>query len=365
MATPQLPPKLIISPPLLNSANPWATSLADLQTLFDCPYTGAITTRTALLHGFPHDDRIHQYTFFDPLTHETAPAHAVSDSPIPLASYLEFVATIAHGAGQEDASAAADTGAPAGSSATRRGEDGAALKTGKAIILSVTGSAADVAAAYRAIHAAAATCALPLAVEINLSCPNIPDRPPPAYSAAALGAYLQAVAAAVPADAPLSVPLGVKTPPFTYADQFAALMRGLQAGATPRFPRGPVSFVTATNTLGGCLLLAPEGSEGAGEAAALRPVLRSASGAGIGGMAGAPLHPLALGNVVELRRRLDAAGLGFVDVIGVGGVEDREGFERMRSAGAAAVGVGTGLGRRGVGVFAEIWNGGMDDEMED
>lgn len=57
-------PLPVIHPPLLNSASPWATTEADLQALFDCPHTGAITTRTSLLRGFEHDNGVHQYTFF-------------------------------------------------------------------------------------------------------------------------------------------------------------------------------------------------------------------------------------------------------------------------------------------------------------
>ena len=84
-------------------------------------------------------------------------------------------------------------------------------------------------------------------------------------------------------------------------------------------------------------------------------MLNSASGEGIGGMAGAALHPLALGNVRTIRKLLDGQPrLKGIDIIGVGGVEDRAGFERMRKAGADVVGVGTALGRRGVCIFEEI-----------
>jgi dihydroorotate dehydrogenase (fumarate) len=85
----------------------------------------------------------------------------------------------------------------------------------------------------------------------------------------------------------------------------------------------------------------------------------SASGQGIGGLAGAPLHPLALGNVKTLRDLLDShQRLRGIQVIGVGGVEDSEGFARMRAVGASVVGVGTALGREGMGVFGKILGGG-------
>jgi dihydroorotate dehydrogenase (fumarate) len=46
--------------------------------------------------------------------------------------------------------------------------------------------------------------------------------------------------------------------------------------------------------------------------------------------------------------------LSGIQIIGVGGVEDIHGLHRMRAVGAAAVGVGTALGRKGVKVFEEI-----------
>lgn len=52
--------RIIIDPPLLNSASPWASDLDDLQALYDTPYTGAVTTRTSTLKGFADDPAIHQ-----------------------------------------------------------------------------------------------------------------------------------------------------------------------------------------------------------------------------------------------------------------------------------------------------------------
>jgi hypothetical protein len=41
-----------VSPPLLNSSCAWSSDLAQLKALYDSPYTGAITTRTATLSGY-------------------------------------------------------------------------------------------------------------------------------------------------------------------------------------------------------------------------------------------------------------------------------------------------------------------------
>lgn len=68
-----------------------------------------------------------------------------------------------------------------------------------------------------------------------------------------------------------------------------------------------------------------------------------------------PMHTLALGNVKTIRTMLDQhEQLRDVAIIGVGGVSDNAGYKRMQQVGAAVVGVGTALGRLGVGVFESI-----------
>ncbi|OMP88484.1 putative dihydroorotate dehydrogenase A (fumarate) [Diplodia seriata] len=352
------PPLLHINPPLLNSANPWATDLSHLLPLYASPHTGAVTTRTSTLHGYPHDDAINQYTFFSPLTQTaaspatttptTAAAAAASlntlgYSPHPLSTYLSFISTIS-------AAATASGGANYG------------LRTDKPIIISVTGTPADVASCHRLIRTHARRVCMPLAMEVNLSCPNIAGVPA-AYSRGTVNAYVEALAEAraeAEAEAQAGgkrvvVVVGLKTPPFTHAGMFDEFVGALAAGVG-RAGAGacPVGFVTAVNTLAPALVL----GRGGGGKGALEPVLRSASGLGLGGMAGAPLHPLALGNVLSLKQALGRVeGLAGVMVIGVGGVEDADGWRRMRRVGAEAVGVGTALGRFGVGVFERIWRG--------
>lgn len=216
----------------------------------------------------------------------------------------------------------------------------------KTAIVSVTGTPAEIAACYNAIVSARQRIPFPLAMEINLSCPNIPSAPPPAYDpAASLGAYL----ADVP-DSP-AIPVGIKTPPYTYARQFTALIEALR----PLAPK--VSFITATNTLGSCLVLdsgevsTREGNDsGSGGE---RSVLPSVDG--LGGMAGPGLHPLALGNVSTLRRLVaEMEELQHVVIIGVGGVSCGDGYRRMRRAGARFVALASGLGCFGVKVFERI-----------
>jgi len=348
-------------PPLVNSANPWATTKEDLQRLYDCPYTGAITTRTSIIDGFEHDDSKHQYCFFDHQDHN--PSHRSSRalqrdsqlastssqsrtslntfgySPTPFAIYLEIIADI-----------------------LRNRPD----RPAKPVVFSITGTPTDIRQCHDLLllrkqqlkhdHSISAHFLL----EINLSCPNIAGQPPPAYSKGAIDQYLKVLSSSNPpvqntSNRQQEIEIGIKTPPFTYQSQFETLIGALLQEARHSDPSNglvcPISFLTATNTLGNCLALS-ESSPGSHH----EPSLSSSDGSGIGGLGGSALHPLALGNVATLRRMLDTHDvLRHIEIIGVGGVSDADGYERMRSVGAAAVGVGTALGVEGVGVFEKIW----------
>jgi dihydroorotate dehydrogenase (fumarate) len=305
-----------------------------LQELFDSESTGAITTRTSLLDAFEHDSNIHQFAFFDsnhssrlddyesgkvPVSQDGS-LNTLGYSPIPLATYLGMLERIVANSKLPDD-----------------------IRRTKPIIISVTGSSDDVVECYRQIRDTQKALSNPLCMEINLSCPNIPHKPPPAYSKSSLAEYLQALGEEAKSGDSQRVAVGIKTPPYTYHDQFQILIDALKESSNPTCP---VEFITATNTLGSSLILGDLSGT---------PVLNSASGAGIGGMAGTPLHPLALGNVKTIRTMLDQhEPLKTIDIIGVGGVSDGAGYHRMRAVGAAVVGVGTALGREGVVVFSDI-----------
>lgn len=354
-----LPPPLEIHPPLTNSANPWATTLDDLRSLYDSSSTGAVTTRTSLINGFDHDPAKHQYTFFDPSTHKTSPEpdpsragpaqtaslNSLGYSPLPLETYLNFIKTISD---EQQGQQQQLTGSSSSPSAR------------KGFIISVTGAPEEVAASYKLIASAALGFrSLPVAMEINLSCPNIPNHSPPAYSPDALTVYLeqlQRVFATTDPSLP-RIAVGLKTPPYTHAAEYEGLMAALERAADGAAGGlCPVSFITATNTLGSCLVFAGDDGGPSSSSSSSSGARSALPGPGIGGMAGAPLHPLALGNVCTIRRMLDERSdkLGHVKVVGVGGVLDAEGYRRMRAVGAYAVGVGTGLGLKGVGIFGEI-----------
>src|SRR5271170_7976865 len=99
-------------------------------------------------------------------------------------------------------------------------------------------------------------------LEINLSCPNIKGKSPPAYDGAALAEYLvliqtqkkmlgQTLAESPEVGGTVMLPpppVGIKLPPYTYIDQFEEVV-GAIASATVD-GKSVVDFVTATNTLG-------------------------------------------------------------------------------------------------------------------
>ncbi|KAK6528791.1 dihydroorotate dehydrogenase [Orbilia ellipsospora] len=308
-------PQINISPPLLNTSSPWATTQSDLSNLYALPSTGAVSTRTSFLTtGFPDDPSIHQHAFISP----SSSLNTYGYSPHPLPYYLTSIKSILAASDQPQR---------------------------KPFIISITGSDEEVVSCISLISKWTSENSIIAYAEINLSCPNIPDKPPPAYSSPALCKYIASLKNLQATSEVDIVPIGVKTPPYTYQLQFDELI-----SAVEQYP-GVISFITATNTLGNSLFLTNDVDDG------LKPVINSAAGTGVGGLAGESIHPLSLGNVFTIRRMLDASANGDVKdivIIGAGGVRDSEGYKRMRKAGAVAVGVGTAFGRDGIEVFDRI-----------
>jgi dihydroorotate dehydrogenase (NAD+) catalytic subunit len=147
-----------------------------------------------------------------------------------------------------------------------------------------------------------------VAVELNVSCPNVEDRARMfAHSTESTAAVVRAAR-----DAKLGLPLFAKLSPNTFeiVDIAGA---ALDAG---------VDGLTLVNTLLGYGI----------DAGKRRPRL----GAGGGGLSGPPLKPVALRAVHDVARAYPG-----VAIIGTGGVTHGEDVVEMLLAGASAVGVGT------------------------
>ncbi|HXZ62807.1 MAG TPA: dihydroorotate dehydrogenase [Acidimicrobiales bacterium] len=180
--------------------------------------------------------------------------------------------------------------------------------SGARVVVSVWGrSVADYARAAeavgRAAHGTGGSCIV--ALEVNVSCPNVEDRSRMfAHSAEATARVLAATACGVPRWAKLSP---------NVPDIVEIASGALDGGA---------DGLTLVNTLLG-LALDPDSG---------RPLL----GAGGGGLSGPAVHPVAVRAVWECR-----AAFAEVPIVGVGGVRSgRDALEFLR-AGADAVEVGT------------------------
>lgn len=180
------------------------------------------------------------------------------------------------------------------------------------VVASIWGFTADdygrVAKAVAAARDAGRAASL-VAVEANVSCPNVEDRRQmfahsPAATAAAVRAATDALGGRLPLWAKLS-------PNVTDITEIAAA--ALAAGA---------EGLTLVNTLMG-LALDPDSG---------RPRL----GGGGGGLSGPALHPVAVRAVFDCRAAFPAAA-----IVGVGGVSSGEDAAELLAAGADAVQVGT------------------------
>ncbi|MDP9332242.1 MAG: dihydroorotate dehydrogenase [Actinomycetota bacterium] len=179
--------------------------------------------------------------------------------------------------------------------------------SGARVIASIWGrSVADFEGAARALKKVAHRV---VAIEVNLSCPNVEARAhvfahAPESTREATHAVVDALGGAAPVFAKLS-------PNVTDLVEIAGA--ALDAGATG---------LTLVNTVMGLVI----------DASARAPRL----GAGGGGLSGPPIKPIALRAVREVSRAY--AG---VPIIGTGGVATGEDAVEMLLAGASAVGVGT------------------------
>ena len=194
-----------------------------------------------------------------------------------------------------------------------------------------------------------------VALELNTSCPNIRGKPPPAYSFTALLPFLEVLTLAYQADNSLTI--GLKLAPYVASFQFEEVVKYVASFSydlEDGIRANPFAFFTCTNTVGNSLLFSHQttsplatGDEANGYA--LGPVL--------GGLAGEPIHALSLGNVFSFAKLLENnedKAIREIKLIGVGGVVDKQGVQRMKKVGAAVVGCATLLGREGIKGFEKL-----------
>lgn len=184
-----------------------------------------------------------------------------------------------------------------------------------------------------------------VAVELNTSCPNIKNKPPPAYNTSLLKPLLDVLAEEFWMDESLTI--GLKLPPYTYSTQFSDIVACLSkySQSSEDVSKNPFAFLTCTNTLGSSLLFPDQ------VVAPSNPQSSFALHTALGGLGGDGIHSLALGNVYTFAQLLAShsdPAIRTIKLIGVGGVTSPEARARMHDAGASVVGCATLLGLKGV-----------------
>lgn len=166
--------------------------------------------------------------------------------------------------------------------------------------------------------------------------PNIPGRPAISYEFDLMAEYLAAISSASSA-----VPVGVKLTPYFSDHQFEGAAHVLNGPHKPR-------FVTSINTIGMGM-----GIDIDTETSVLSPAAH-------GGIGGTAVHACALGNVYQLRKRLDPA----IDIAGVGGVDSGAAAFRMLLAGASVVEMATNLLHKGAAEGVKTVSSELEDIMK-
>lgn len=293
---------------LLNSPNPQATTKENLYAIASSSSTGAFTTRTAC-PNFEHDDAQHQWrpwganNGFKAMPAGGNTINCLGYSPHSFEYYGQAI------------------------------QDVQSLVQDKPAFYSISGYAEEIAEMLRLAGERFADTADKILMEINLSCPNIPGKPPIAYDFEGMKEYLNTALA----QGTHGLKVGVKLTPYFYDGQFVVATEVLNSF----YPR--LSFVTCINTVG-CGLVVDTGTEA--------PILGDATSgnASFGGLGGPAVHATALGNVRRMRQLLRPE----IDVVGCGGVNSGAAAFSHLLCGAQAVMVASALLIEGVDVFAKI-----------
>ncbi|KIL70593.1 hypothetical protein M378DRAFT_66857 [Amanita muscaria Koide BX008] len=317
-----------ISPPFINSSCAWSSDYHQLKDLYDCEYTGAVTTRTATLNGFKEDET-HTVRF---TTSTISTINSYGYSPYPLSTYLSWIEEIL-------TSDPAPRHKPFIVSITSSDMD--TLQTLVQLIQHLRRKLRDVVIGHKNP---------PIAIEFNTSCPNIPNVSPPAYTASSLSSILTVLAHEYSEDRTLTI--GLKLPPYVYREQFQATLDAIRSVCI-RTDSGtevcPIAFLTCVNTLGNSLLY-PDQVE--------TDAVEYAVPTALGGLGGELMHPLALGNVYTfgelLNKEDNLSPLRSIKLFGVGGVTSKAAAQRMFKAGASCVGCATFFGKEGVQAFRKL-----------
>lgn len=161
-------------------------------------------------------------------------------------------------------------------------------------------------------------------IELNISCPNVEDLYCEPFSASPRSAAAVVRRVKAVTEIPVIVKLSPNVP------DVGQVARAVEAEGA--------DAITAVNTLGPGMVIDVELG---------MPILANVAG----GISGPALRPVAVRCVYEIYRSVG------IPIIGTGGVSEARDALEMIMAGATAIGVGTAVYYRGLGVFREIIEG--------
>ena len=157
--------------------------------------------------------------------------------------------------------------------------------------------------------------------EINVSCPNILGKPQMGYNPIELYKFLLYTV-----DNYYNKPFGLKLPPYFDPIHIKEITQIIDC-----FPN--IKYITCCNSIGNTLILDN-----------LKPVIKPKMG--LGGLGGEYMKPIGLANVYEFKNQFKKYKLD-IDIIGCGGIMNKNDVDEYISVGASCVQVGTSLWNRG------------------
>lgn len=170
------------------------------------------------------------------------------------------------------------------------------------------------------------------AIELNLSCPNVIGKPQIGYDLEATETLLRNITDIQSSKQKFPIPIGLKMPPYFDQVQITNMAEVIKSF--------PIVSVTCVNSLGNGLVIDPERD---------CPVIKPKGG--LGGLGGDLILPIALSNVHQFRKVLQEDTL----VIGCGGISTGQHAYQHILAGADLVQVGSAYMREeGINCFERI-----------
>lgn len=157
--------------------------------------------------------------------------------------------------------------------------------------------------------------------ELNVSCPNIIGKPQMAYNPEELYNFLFFIVSNY-----YNKPYGLKLPPYFDPIHIKEITQIIRC-----FPN--IKYITCCNSIGNTLILNK-----------LEPVIKPKLG--LGGLGGEFMKPIGLANVFGFKNQFEKYNMD-IDIIGCGGIMDKNDVDEYLSVGASCVQVGTALWNKG------------------